>query len=327
MRTLTVDELDAGADAYDAAVMEAVGLDRFCSSSDWVIPAARALMPARSPWIQLIDEVGYVAMMRGRHGSGWRYLEPLEALWGLACPLVGSDPETLSEAMIELLAGAADQWDVMVLSGVLLDSELEHALRPRLERRYEVAHTSQTTRHLASLEGGVDGWLSRRTRQFRKSLRKADRRCREAGVCWESVRLDPGDDADALYDRVLDIERTSWKGRAGLGIDQGNWSDFYRLMVRRMVARGAQRALFAKIDDRDVAYVLGGMFAGAYRGLQMSYHSDYEALGLGNASQLRQIEELCGEGVPLYDMGTGMEYKPRWAEQVVESPVLLVVRT
>src|SRR5688572_32387452 len=57
---------------------------------------------------------------------------------------------------------------------------------------------------------------------------------------------------------------------------------------------------------------------GEYRGLQFSYDDAFAQLGLGGLLQYHQIVELCAEGVTRYDLGTEMDYKRRWAEDVIE---------
>ena len=42
--------------------------------------------------------------------------------------------------------------------------------------------------------------------------------------------------------------------------------------------------------------------------------------------QYHQIIELCEEGVARYDLGTEMDYKRRWAEDVMETEMLVLVR-
>jgi CelD/BcsL family acetyltransferase involved in cellulose biosynthesis len=65
---------------------------------------------------------------------------------------------------------------------------------------------------------------------------------------------------------------------------------------------------------------------GEYRGLQFSYHDDHAALGLGGLLQYQQIVALCDEGVERYDLGTEMDYKRRWAEDIMETEMFVVVR-
>ena len=75
-----------------------------------------------------------------------------------------------------------------------------------------------------------------------------------------------------------------------------------------------------------LAFILGGVFAGEYRGLQFSFDAEYRHHALGNLLQLQQIEALCEEGNEVYDLGTAMPYKERWAETVVETRLLVIAR-
>jgi hypothetical protein len=69
------------------------------------------------------------------------------------------------------------------------------------------------------------------------------------------------------------------------------------------------------------------VFGGTYRGLQFSYDERYGVVGLGNLSQLRQVEELALEpAVVRYDLGTGGAYKRSWAEEVLDSASLITLR-
>lgn len=325
MVPMTFAELCADASGFDAAVGRAADIDRFCSSSDWVVPAAIELMPGREPFLYRGDD-GWIAMMRGAHDQGWRYLEPLEASWGLACPLVGDDPARISERFIELVRGSESEWEVMLLSGLPLGSPLHQAAMRKVSAHYEVMRQATTVRHVASLHGGIDGFLSRRSRNFRRSLIRADRKARAAGIEFEPLHVTDPDAADPLFERILGVERRSWKGRDGVGINLGSFGAFYRSMIRRLVGRGSQRTWFARHEGRDIGYVFGGVLGTSYRGLQMSFDDRFRSHALGNLCQLRQIEELCEAGFDSYDLGTGLEYKHRWAESVVESDVLIVLK-
>jgi CelD/BcsL family acetyltransferase involved in cellulose biosynthesis len=63
-----------------------------------------------------------------------------------------------------------------------------------------------------------------------------------------------------------------------------------------------------------------------YRGLQFSYDDTLGELGIGGLLQLQQVAELCDERVARYDLGTEMDYKRRWAEDVMETEMLVLVR-
>ena len=42
--------------------------------------------------------------------------------------------------------------------------------------------------------------------------------------------------------------------------------------------------------------------------------------------QYQQVVELCAERVTRYDLGTEMDYKRRWAEEIMETEMLVLIR-
>jgi CelD/BcsL family acetyltransferase involved in cellulose biosynthesis len=97
-------------------------------------------------------------------------------------------------------------------------------------------------------------------------------------------------------------------------------------MLPRLCALGQQRTIFARRGELDIGYILGAVMAGEYRGLQFSYDDEHAQLGIGGLLQFHQIAELCEEGVARYDLGTEMDYKRRWAEDLMETEMLVLVR-
>ncbi|HEX2568868.1 MAG TPA: GNAT family N-acetyltransferase [Polyangia bacterium] len=335
MEPLDLAAFDAVADEYDRAVARSRDLDHFCSSSAWILPAHEALMPPREPWLRR-GEHGWVALARAAEGNV-RYLQPLEAMWGLASPLVGAgdgggpgpgDVVEVCGLAAEFAAACfADAgWNLLLLSGVLAGAPLFQALLERFGRRCRLGLGPVTSRYVASLDGGLDGFLSRRSANFRHAVGKAVRRAAGLGVTVEPLEIREPGAALAAYERLLQIERCSWKGQEGVGIDQGAMHEFYRLMLPRLARRGALRLMFARHEERDVGYILGGALGRTYRGLQFSFDDSYARHSLGNVMQYHQIAALCEEGVMHYDLGAEVEYKRRWAEPGLETVTLVVAR-
>jgi Acetyltransferase (GNAT) domain len=324
MRPVGWDELLAAADDLDEAVVATAGIDRFCSSSAWIQSASETLMPPRTSFVHRGDG-GWLAAMRGVHASGLTYIEPLELAWGLASPLLGGDPEGLAEEAVALLTRRRRDFQVALVPGLAPDAPILRALLARVPDAWERRWGQATIRHVASLDGGVDGFLARRSRNFRKALRHALRAAAAAGITFESVRATDEASAARLYRRILAVEARSWKARDGVGIERGPMHDFYQAMVRRLAGRGRQRTLFARAGGDDVAYVLGAVFAGEYRGLQFSYDDALARHSLGSLCQYHQIARLAAEGVERYDLGTDMDYKRRWAEDQLETELLVLI--
>ena len=319
---VTLAELVDRAAAFDRAVAATPGIDRFCSSAPWVVAAHHALMGEREPWVATVDD-GWVALARAQRPGG-RYLEPLELAWGLACPVIGPDPLAVVEGLMAGLAADRD-WDLALLAGIVTGSAHHRALRLCLHPGWRLGVGPSTERYVASLAGGVDGFLGRRSRNFRKAVRADQKRAIAEGLVFAPVEITPAN-AQACLTRILAIESRSWKGQAGVGVDQGPMREFYRLMIEPLATTGRARLLVATKDDRDVAFIFGGVFAGEYRGLQFSHDVAYRSYGLGNVAQLAQIERLVAERIDTYDLGTAMEYKARWAEQVVTTTLYAIAR-
>ena len=314
-------DLAAIADDFDREVAATPAIDRFCSTTAWILAASSALMPARTPF-SFRGEHGYFAAMRGVHPAGFPYIEPVELAWGLAAPLIGRDPEALVDELVPVLSARRD-WQLAILSGMTLDGPQRRALDRALPERWERRRGTPTVRHVASLDGGLDGYLSRRPRELRKSLRKSLRAATEAGIAFEVVRAD---DPVALYARIQAVEARSWKSRDGVGIHAGPMHAFYDAMLPRLCALGQQRTIFARQGDVDLGYILGAVFEGEYRGLQFSYDDEHGKLGIGSLLQYHQVAELCAAGVGRYDLGTEMDYKRRWADDTMTTEMLVVVR-
>lgn len=316
-------DLAALADDFDRAVAGTPAIDKFCSTTAWTLAASAALMPARTAFT-FGSPRGYFAAMRGVHPAGFPYLEPLELAWGLAAPIIGPDGPAIAEEVAALLVARTD-WQLAIISGHVAGGPQRRALERAVPARWERRRGTPTVRHVASLEGGLDGFLGRRSRELRKSLRKSLRAAAESGVTFTAVTATTGE-AAALYARIQAVESHSWKSHDGVGIADGPMHEFYALMLPRLCARGQQRTLFAQRDGRDVGYILGAVFEGEYRGLQFSYAEEVAHLGVGSLLQYHQIEALVGEGIERYDLGTEMDYKRRWAEAEMVTEMLVLVR-
>ncbi len=325
MERLSIAEFDADSTAYDALVRETPEIDHYCSSSLWVLPARFGLLPEGRPWIWR-GAHGYAAFVQER-SLGWRGMRSLEAMWCFSSTLVGPQIEALVQEFLSCCRENEPAWKQITLSGMPLPgSRFFEAVRRTFGPHYQLYEGGTCDRARASLDGGLDGYLSRRSRRLRAGLRRSERQAANLGIQFETIQQPALSDADALYERVQRSERSSWKGRAGIGIEHGRMCQFYDLMLPRLIEADALRLIFARKGDQDVGYVLGGVRSGIYRGLQFSFDADYRQIGLGNLLQLEQIRQLADAPVMSYDMGSVNRYKRRWAEQAVETVAIIVTR-
>ncbi|MCC6625575.1 MAG: GNAT family N-acetyltransferase [Deltaproteobacteria bacterium] len=329
MYPLSFEDLAATPAPFDELVLATPDIDRFCSASAWVVSAQLAFH-AQQPRLVLRSDAGWAALSRGEAYGIGRFYAALEAMWGLACPFVGPDPRRLAREAVRALMERRHEWDALWLGGIVRDSALFRALVQRLgpfagARGIRLGPTA--TRWTASLAGGWDGWLSRRSTKFRTGLRRAIARAGEAGLELERHDAPTVDEAHLLYDRLLAVEARSWKGAAGSGFVDGGMRAFYREMLPRLAASGRLRVVIGRIGERDVSFVFGGVLGDTFRGLQVSFDDAHRSLALGNVMQAMMIMWLGEEGVMVYDLGSDMEYKARWAETPMETVTLVTFRS
>jgi len=311
MDWLTLDELDRNAKEFDALVYQTPQIDTFCSASAWTIPAARTMLESADPFITRSED-GFVAMMLTPMSNGLQAAVPLEIGWGLAAPFAGPDQERLVAQLRRMWAEQSDRVNALIVSGIPASGPWSESIVKTFVSTHRIGLGETCGRCMASLDGGLDGYLARRSPGFRAKLRQAIRRAARSGVDYEYHCKDP---TESIFERVLAVESDSWKGRAGQGFDQPPGEDFYRLMSKRLHQQDSLRVVFVRQEDQDIGFVLGGVAGPVYRGLQMSFRAGYEELQPGNLGQIKMIERLIADGVSTYDLGTDMPYKRRWAEQ------------
>ncbi len=326
LRRVRLEDLAAQGSDFDRVALAAPDIDAFCSSTAWVVSAHQAFHPEQEPWIWH-DGQSWLVLAHALSPDIGRYLAPMEAMWGLASPLISAAPGAFAFRCAEALRQVEDTWDALWLCGLKPRSEAFNTLAFCLGQHYRMFMGPTTRRHVASLEGGFEGYLSRRRRTFRKSLRQATRRAEAAGISWEWHDVFADDvERGACYRRALAVDDKSWKGLSLQGLSVGGMARFYDLMTARLAEQGQLRVVIGRIDDEDVAMGFGAAFGDTFRGLQMSFDDRLRELSLGNLVQAQLIERLAAEGCAAYDLGTEMAYKERWSEPGLETVALVVRR-
>lgn len=311
MSWLSFAEVDRRSDEIDELAARTPDIDAFCSSSAWVLPAQAAFAPNARPLV-LESGGGMAAFMSLTLDGGVVAAVPLEASWGLASGLLGPEPEPVVAAFLAALRAepSEDRPRVVAFSGTDPDSRAAEVLDRAGARPAGMA----TDRIVASLDGGLEGFLGRRSPKFRAEARRARRAAEASGVVYER-HVDFADGAvGRAEERILAVERQSWKSAEGNGIDAGPMREFYRRMLPRLAKKGSLRLVFVTRGGQDLAFCFGGITGGIYRGLQVSFDHAHAKESPGVLAHLEMIRLLSEEGALGYDLGTDMEYKRRWGE-------------
>ncbi len=323
MRAVTLDQLDRPDSDWNRAVDRSRQPDPFCCRTEWMLSYHETFAPLRALRLRREGD-SHLALAARSHFRLGLLLEPIEAHWFFGTALVGPDA-------VELLLAEEEHWrregfrTSVLLGGLLPRGRLLQRLQRALGEHRELHRGEPTIECTASLAGGIDGYLGRRSGTFRRNLRAAARRAADAGVDFERQAPRSAAEADAAYARMLAVEQASWKGLDRCGMAEPPSREFYGVMLRRLAVSGAGRVVFARARDTDIGFLFGGLAGAVYRGQQFSYVDAWARFGIGNLLQLEQLRWLCEEGARRYDMGPAMDYKRHWAERQVRLETLLAL--
>ena len=308
--------------SFDVAAQRTPDVSTFCSGRDWCISAATALHHTTEPLIWQ-DGDHWLALGRSYHDQVGAYLQPLEADWGFASPLLGPDTRICIEMLVQCLNRPEPLWNVALLSG--LSPSAAHSVNRALSGTYRCMLREGISCQLTDLSGGFDSFLARRSPKMRANLLRGMRKLGTNGMVVDHV--DAHGSVEDLLNRVLSVEQHSWKRAAGQSVLLSpRYHAFYQAVLERAAIRGGLRAAFITRDGVDVAYIFGAVLGDTYRGFQLGFHEEYARFGLGNQAQLAMIKRLSEEGIRWYDLGMSMEYKYRWSDRLLDLNTVVVIR-
>ena len=306
---------------WDALAANGDMPDAQSCASAWQVSGLARSRRAGAPIVLRQSGNSQIAFAVTETFSGYR-LGPLEAHWYFGCPLIGPDAvELLADVIGELRDELQTEAIEIVVSGLDPKGSLAKQIAAGFTN---VLMEKQDPHAAASLDGGIEGWLSRRSSNFRRNLKRAERRAQVEGISFERARPSSKTDADDCYNRMLAVEEKSWKGprRQGLLAVRA----FYETLLRAYAERGAARVVFAKQADEDVGFCFGGANHGIYRGQQTSYSDDLSGLSIGTLMHFETAKWLAKDGAWLQHFGPiqrMMSYKHSFCE--IELPSLLSV--
>lgn len=314
--TVTSKEFEEQLEQFDQAVIETPGIATFCSGSDWALTAHETLHPPRTmhAWCR---EGHWLLASMGELPPFSRVLQPLEMTWAFGCPLIGPEPKTSVQMLLDIMREPHLFWQVVMLTGVPEGSKFWEELQARLEGQYAYEIFEGANCMQSEISRGADDFLARRSSKFRANLRRSDRQASREGFTYDWVT--DGSSPRDIFQRMMAVEERSWKFASGRSIFLiGRYRAFYEALLHRLAANGRLRLLFAQHNGEDKAYVFGGVLGSVYRGFQLSYDQDCASLGLGHLVQWQMIQHLAQESIELYDLGMVMEYKKRWADRTLK---------
>lgn len=305
-------------------------IDPVCCGPAWNL-ACHAVFHPNSRIFYLQSQDSLVMLCEMPTAEGGVCLMPMDSGWFFGQPLLGFGAFGLFREACEIFGRAyAAGLPPIFISGIRKGGREERLSFFNFSPDFDIYNYHSTVQCSASLEGGLDGWLGRRSANHRAKLRKAMRKALAQGVAFERFRPQNPEECASVYDRMIAIERQSWKGRGHCGMAEPPSIEFYAVLMEQYAQSHMGFVIFATRDGRDLGFVFGGAASWVYRGQQFSYIEDASELSIGNLLQFEQIRWLCELGFQRYDMGPisgpRMEYKRHWTEERRESLAWCLIR-
>ena len=303
---------------WHSAALHSAQADPFSCTPAWQLAFHDAFGPKRRLLFAEADG-SVIALAEGLVSEEEIYITPLEPSWFFGCPLLGSNaPQLFAEAMHFFAGTYAPRFPKVLVGGLGPGLDYVQNMLNKTRMPLQAHLVKAGIQGSASLAGGLDGYLSRRSANLRRNLKRSATKAHELGIYYERVLPSTEDEAKATFSRMIAVERTSWKGIDHCGMAEPGICDFYAFLLLRLAPENGARVIFARCEDTDVGFIFGGLAGDIYRGQQFSYAQDCHELSLGNLMQIEKIRWLCEEGVQRYDMGPldgpKMQYKTHWTE-------------
>ena len=167
-----------------------------------------------------------------------------------------------------------------------------------------------------------------RGKKTRQEWLRHERRLLERGcecVCLETVA-----EAEAVFEEVLTVEASGWKGAGGTAISQEHGAEeFYRMLVRHWAEQGWLRLFLMRDSGGEiVAFQLCARYRGVVISLKIGQLAAYDRHSPGQVLQLQILRRLFEDPeVGIYDLlGPATAHKLRWATGREELRTLRIFR-
>jgi hypothetical protein len=317
---MTFAELLERRSAWDAAVNATEGLDPWSCGSDWSFAAHQTW--GSGPEIVIDAGADGFAAMGKMELEQVRAYTGLDPIWAFASAVVGPNPKPVF-GELEARVRHDSSWDLLLLSGLVEGSALDSAAIGAFAHRYSLFAGPEAVRLIADLSRGPEQWWKSRSEKFRRNIRRARTSAHTADLRFEIVdSIAP----PILLERLLRIEKTSWKGQEESGLLGGDMGAFYGRMLEPLHETSRVRAAIAQLEGVDVGYILGAVRGSTYRGLQVSYGAPWRGLSIGNLLQDHELHRVGHAGITRYDLGMDMPYKHHWADKAETTRTIVVRR-
>lgn len=287
-------------------------------SPEWYLAALES-QPAEEPfalaWRRDGELRGVLPLVRAAHGPLriLRFAAARRGDWFTpACR--PADEGEMADAVAAFLAAEKRSWHALRLDRI--DSECAWpaalagveggGIRLAPSRREDVLP------YVEFGEGGFEGYLAGRSRNFRSQLGRRRRKLeRDHGLSFR-LTAEPGE-LSADMETFFRLHDERWRSREEASSQSEVAREHQRLFAAAALERGWLRLWIAEADGRPAAAWYGWRIGQRYCYALSGLSEEFERHGLGTVLLAHTIEQAAAEGAAIYDLMWGDEgYKQRF---------------
>lgn len=249
--------------------------------------------------------------------------------WATYYGPVGPQPEVWLRSAFDHIRHSSRDWDVVELRFVgssTTETDATAQAFSVFERNVQPRPWHQAA--VIQLRTTFDDYVSSKSKNFRKGLRKTERNLQSLGevrLCrYRPLGTAGGDDTPRwdLYEACEEIARNSWQGtsRTGTTITHAPVRQFFRDVYAAAIRCGSLDLNLLYVGGRPVAYDYNLVNNGYIDCLRTGFDQTSGAEGAGSLMFKLWLEDSFARGDQVIDLGVGsLDYKQRWCTEVVGS--------
>ncbi|MEM7393600.1 MAG: GNAT family N-acetyltransferase, partial [Verrucomicrobiota bacterium] len=234
------------------------------------------------------------------------------------------EPEAV-DRLAKAIEACKTDWDVLHLKGIAHDDNRVLTALQQACPQHTLAVSHRYISPYLELEGTYHDYTMRRSRNFRKQLKRDRKRLEERG----SLLIEQGETLDSreAVDSVHRITNQSWKSQRGTGLFQHPaLRDFMIDLFDATREAGTLMTRFLTSNGERIAHEVCFRHHGRVYSYNSCFNAAFANASPGEVLTAAVLEEAWASGCTEYDMLRGDEdYKLRWSKTVrTEDEVMLL---
>lgn len=228
----------------------------------------------------------------------------------LAAPGHGEDAADLLQELL-----AVRDWDVADLTPMREAGGYDRIRAVTAQGRFRNRQRGEIRAGVCRHDDGWEACLSRRSRDFRKSLRSGRRALAKTDFQLLTA-TEPGEAADRILDGALTVSARTWKARMGTDIGtDASTRRFFQALWRNMSASGTMAVHLLIIDGREAASCICLEAGDTSYGLILDFDESYRKISPGRIMASTCIETAASRGLHYTNMLRSTSFLDRLADE------------